>query len=112
MCGDRDAMAVQHMLEYSRKALAFVEGRGREDLAHDDMLFLALIRALEVVGEAAARVSDECRAAYCGVPWRDVIGMPNRLIHGYDSVDPALLWDTVTVDVPALIAALTQASET
>lgn len=85
-----------------------VAGRRREDLDCDDMLQLALTRAVEVVGEAAGRVSEAARSKHADIPWRDIVGMRNRLIHGYDAMDMNLLWDTVTVDLPPLIEALEQ----
>ena len=70
------------------------------------MLELSLVRLIEIVGEAAARVSLERRTLYPSIPWREVIGMRNRLVHGYDSVDLDVLWDTVELDLPPLIIEL------
>ncbi len=67
---------------------------------------LALIRLVEIVGEASARVSSEIQTKHPSIPWPQVIGMRNRLIHGYDSVDLDILWDTIVVDLPPLIAEL------
>jgi uncharacterized protein with HEPN domain len=61
---------------------------------------------VETIGEAAARVSQEGQEKYAEIPWREVIGMRNRLVHGYDSVDLAVLWDTIELDLPPLIAQL------
>ncbi|PWH18803.1 MAG: hypothetical protein DDG59_05190 [Anaerolineae bacterium] len=94
------------MLEYARKARNIAMGRRREDLDRDEVLQLALTRAVEVIGEAAGRISDATRNQHSEIPWRDIVGMRNRLIHGYDAVDANLLWDTVTVDLPPLIEAL------
>ena len=68
------------------------------------VLELALIRLVEIVGEASAKVSSETQAKYPSIPWPQVIGMRNRLIHGYDAVDLDVLWDTIEVDLPLLIA--------
>ncbi len=70
------------------------------------VLQLALTRLVEIVGEAANRTSDATRQAHPDVPWPQIIGMRNRLIHGYDVIDYDLLWDTVTGDLPELIAVL------
>jgi uncharacterized protein with HEPN domain len=94
------------MLDYAKKARAMVFGRRREDLDRDDTLQLALTRAVEVIGEAAWRVSETTRNRHAEIPWRDIVGMRNRLIHGYDAVDLNLLWDTLVVDLPPLIEAL------
>jgi len=64
------------------------------------------VRLVEIVGEAGARVSKEERAKHPQIPWDDVVGMRNRLIHGYDMVDLDILWDTVKDDLPRLIEAL------
>jgi uncharacterized protein with HEPN domain len=80
------------MLDYAKKARAMVVGRRREDLDRDDTLQLALTRAVEVIGEAAWRVSESARNRHAEIPWRDIVGMRNRLIHGYDAVDLNLLW--------------------
>jgi uncharacterized protein with HEPN domain len=70
------------------------------------MLELALVRLLEIIGEAAGRVTPETRAHLPNIPWSDVVAMRNRLIHGYDSVDPDILWDTIKHDLPPLVAAV------
>ena len=70
------------------------------------MLELSLIRLNEIVGEAANRISPEFQQAHCDIPWAKVRGMRNRLIHGYDAVDFNILWDTVQLDLPQLIAML------
>jgi uncharacterized protein with HEPN domain len=70
------------------------------------MLELALARLVEIIGEAAGRVSQNTQEEYPEIPWREVIGMRNRLIHGYDSVDLSVLWDTVELDLPPLLVHL------
>jgi uncharacterized protein with HEPN domain len=67
------------------------------------MLNLALVRLMEVVGEAAAQIPEEIRARYPEVPWRDVADFRNRLIHGYDAVDFDILWTIIQSDLPPLI---------
>lgn len=101
-----DPAHVRHMLEAARKIQAFSVGRTRDDLDADELLALGLVRLLEIVGEAATRVTDETRKHNAVVPWAQVIGMRNRLIHGYDVIDLDILWQTVTVDLPDLISAL------
>ncbi|MEW6073713.1 MAG: HepT-like ribonuclease domain-containing protein [Planctomycetota bacterium] len=101
-----DSVRLRHMLDHSREAVATVHERTREDLDQDRLLELALVRLIEMVGEAAARVSEEGRAAYSTIPWRAVVGMRNRLIHGYDTIDRDVLWDTIAEDLPPLIRSL------
>lgn len=67
---------------------------------------LALVRLLEIVGEAANRVSKEAQRRHRSIPWAAVVGMRNRLIHGYDIVDLDIVWNTITADLPSLIESL------
>ena len=101
-----DRIRFRHMLEHAREALEMIEGKRREDLECDRMLELALIRLIEVVGEAAAKVSSEGQDKHASFPWPQVVGMRNRLIHGYNQVDLDVLWDTIEVDLPPLIEEL------
>ena len=99
-----DQETLRHVLEHTREAIETASDRTRADLDSDRMLELSLTRLVEIVGEAAARISDKTREAHAGVPWREIIAMRNRLIHGYDSVDKNILWEVVTSDLPRLVA--------
>lgn len=101
-----DSVAFQQMIDHAKEATAMADGKNRTDLAAERMLELALIRLVEIVGEAAARVSPEGRQRIPSIPWREVIDMRNRLIHGYDSVDLDVLWHTIEIDLPFLIVEL------
>jgi uncharacterized protein with HEPN domain len=94
------------MLDHAMEAVDLISGKDRTELQHNRVLELALIRLVEIVGEASAKVSSETQAKYTSIPWPQVIGMRNRLIHGYDSVDLDILWDTIEIDLPPLIAEL------
>jgi uncharacterized protein with HEPN domain len=94
------------MLEHAREAVEMCRDRSREDLDTDRMLNLALVRLVEIVGEAANRVSKQGQADRPQIPWRQVIGMRNRIVHGYDQVDMSILWDTIHHDLPPLIEKL------
>jgi len=94
------------MLDHAREAVAMIKGKERTDLLHNRMLELSLIRLIEVIGEAAARVSPDGQAKYPSIPWPQAVGMRNRLVHGYDQVDLDVLWDTIKYDLPPLIKAL------
>jgi len=97
---------LRHMLDYSREAVALLAGRTRGDLDADRQLNLALVRLLEIVGEAASRTTDEERLQCPSIPWSQIVGLRNRLIHGYDSVDFDVLWGIVSGDLPKLIVEL------
>ena len=106
-----DRWRAQHMADAAEQALAFVQGRRRADLDTDAMLRLALTRAVEIVGEAAAKVSDAGRTECRDVPWAQIVGMRNRLVHAYFDVDANILWDTVLLALPPLLAQLRAALE-
>ena len=97
---------LRHMLDHAREACQSILGGCRADLDRDRMLQLALTRLVEVVGEAASRVSETDRAIYPSIPWAKIVGMRQHLVHGYDIVDLDVLWDTITDDLPPLIAEL------
>ena len=97
---------LRHMADAAREAIAFAEHRRREDLDHDRMLALSLVKCIEIVGEAASHVSDDFCREHPEIPWRHIVGMRHRLIHAYYSVDMDRVWDTITDDLPPLLAAL------
>ncbi|MCX5643252.1 MAG: DUF86 domain-containing protein [Phycisphaerae bacterium] len=101
-----DKMRLHHMLDHANEAVEMVRGKGPEDLKRDRMLQLALVRLVEIVGEAATRVSEKGQERYPSIPWQHARGMRNRLVHGYDKVDLDVLWDTIEHDLPPLIAEL------
>ena len=101
-----DRWRVGHMIDAACQALAFVEGRKREDLESDPMLRLALTRAVEIVGEAATQVSEAGRSEFPGVPWPQIVGMRNRLVHAYFDINQNILWDTVQLALPGLLEQL------
>ena len=97
---------VHHMLDHSREAVEMTRGRTRADLDRDRLLNLALVQLVEVIGEAASRVPEEFRSRHPQVPWRQTVGMRNRLIHGYDTVNFDILWSIIQEDLPPLIEKL------
>ena len=105
-----DGSRIRHMLDAAREAQAFIAGRARADLDNDRLLALALVKLVEIIGEAASRVSPEGRAQYPSVPWPSIVRMRNRLIHGYFDIDLDRVWETVTTDLPPLVAALEEAA--
>jgi uncharacterized protein with HEPN domain len=94
------------MLEAIREAQEFVKGKTRSSLDHDRMLVLSLVKEIEIIGEAASKISQETRLQHSSVPWEDIVGMRNHLVHGYYDVDLDVVWDTVTQDLQTLIQLL------
>ncbi len=103
---DDDRIRIRHMLDAAREAMAFAAGRDRSDLDTDRMLLLSLVKCVEILGEAASRVSGEAQAASPHIPWPDIVAMRNRLIHGYFDIDPDIVWSTATRELPDLLPLL------
>jgi len=101
-----DNVRIRHILDAAREAVAFSQGRSRADLNSDRQLNLSLVRLLEIIGEAARGISTEFRNAHPELPWKSMIGMRDRLIHAYFDVNLDVVWETVTQDLPPLIAQL------
>lgn len=80
-------LTLLQMYDHAAEALDMVQNRVRADLDSDRMLNLALVRLLEILGEAANRIPPEDRARYPQIPWPQLVGLRNRLIHEYDNVD-------------------------
>ncbi|PSB18609.1 DUF86 domain-containing protein [Phormidesmis priestleyi ULC007] len=101
-----DPTRLRHMQDSAIEAMSFVENCTRKDLDSDRMLTLALVKDIEIIGEAAGRVSADCKAKYPQVPWLQMIGMRNRLTHAYFEIDLDIVWEVVTNDLPPLVAEL------
>jgi uncharacterized protein with HEPN domain len=100
----RDLSHLEDMLHYAREALRFAAGKTFENYCADSQLQLAVERAVEIVGEAANRVSSEFREAHQDLSWAKVVRQRNVLAHEYGDVDPALMWGLVRKHLPELVA--------
>jgi uncharacterized protein with HEPN domain len=101
-----DLTRFRHMLDAAEEAISFIKDKNRNDLDIDRMLVLSLVKSIEIMGEAASKVTNESRDSHPEVPWLNIIGMRNRLIHAYFDIDLDRVWDTITDDLPPVIAAL------
>lgn len=101
-----DAIRIRHMIDATESALRFIDQRERADLDKNEMLRFALVRAVEVIGEAASKVTPEARAELPAIPWSAVTSMRNRLIHAYFDINLDILWATVKQALPTLLAQL------
>lgn len=97
---------MRHMLDHAKEAIDLVAGKEKAEIFRNRVLELALVRLVEIVGEAANRLPIEDQLRYPSIPWREVVGMRNRLVHGYDAIDLDVLWDTLQIDLPQLIEEL------
>lgn len=104
-----DLVRLRHMLDGAQEAVDLIQGKLRPDLDKDRVLSLALVRLLEIVGEAANRVTSVTRQQYADIPWSQIVSLRNRLIHGYDTINLDILWKILTDDLPALIDQLERA---
>jgi uncharacterized protein with HEPN domain len=102
----RDKQYLQDIIEAAKLAAGYVASQTREEFNRDIEKQDAVIRRLEIIGEASRRLSEEIKAAYPEVPWRKMIGMRNIIIHEYDDVDMNVVWETAKDWLPELIEAL------
>ncbi len=101
-----DIERLRHMLDAAREAISFLEGRNRIDLDNDRQLAMALVKEVEIIGEAANRITISTRREVDEIPWLDIIGMRNRLVHAYFDINTTILWKTVNEDIPGLVTVL------
>jgi uncharacterized protein with HEPN domain len=101
-----DRIRLQHMLDAAQQAQGFVRDKRRDDLEHDLQLVWALVKAIEIIGEAAYQIGAETRARLPEIPWEKITGMRHRLVHAYFDIDLDILWKTVQEGLPPLIALL------
>jgi uncharacterized protein with HEPN domain len=104
----RDEVYLLDILDAAQLALEYVRGKMREEFLADVQLQDAVIRRLAIIGEAAKRVSEATRESLPGLPWRQMAGMRNIIVHEYDDVDLSVVWDAVTRDLPPLVSELAQ----
>ena len=101
-----DKVRLRHMLDAALEIQQYVQSSRREDLNQDRKLVHSLVRLFEIIGEAASQVSEELREDIPEIPWSVIIGMRNRLIHAYFSINLDVVWSTSKDDVPSLITEL------
>lgn len=103
---DRDPASILDIVLACRRLKRFVAGRVREDLDRDELLLYSVLHATALIGEAASRLSLEFRQNHPEVPWRDIIGTRNRIIHGYDTVKIDIIWDIAAAKSELLLEQL------
>ena len=94
------------MLDAAQEAISFLGNLDAEEIAGNRLVSQAIVRSIEIVGEAASHVSDEFKVLHREVPWQQIIGMRNRIIHAYFDIDYELIVSTVKLDLPVLIEQL------
>ena len=106
-----DLIRLRHMIEAAQEATRFAEHRERKDLDDDRMLNFALMKAIEIIGEAASKLTPELRERYAEIPWAAIQGMRNKLVHAYFQIDLDIVWRTTVNELPGLIQSLTDIIE-
>ncbi len=101
-----DDILLVDMLLASREAVDFIGATSWEMFRLDRMRQLAVIKSIEVIGEAASKISSSFQNVHPEIPWPEIVGMRNRLVHGYFEINVARVWKTVIEDLPGLIEAL------
>ncbi len=106
MSHNEDAIYVGHMLDMTRRAVKAIESKTRAKYDKDDILRLGLTHLVQMIGEAARKVSVKFQREHPEIPWRKIIGMRHRIVHDYMRVDEDILWQVVTGDLPKLLPLL------
>ena len=96
----RDLTRLSHILDSANAILTFLKGRTRLDFDNDRLFYSAVMRELEIIGEAATKISETTKSLHPEVPWKEMIGLRNRLIHAYFDVNHDIIWKTINVDIP------------
>jgi uncharacterized protein with HEPN domain len=105
---NKDLIRLRHMSDSAIAILAFIQGKSRENLDTDRLLLSGILRELEILGEAAGKISQQTKDAFPEFPWKQMIGMRNRLIHAYFDVDHDIVWKTIKDFLPSFTITLSK----
>lgn len=100
---NKDLARLKHMLDSTEAILAFAKGKQRTSLDKDLLFQSAVLRQLEIIGEAAGRVSEKTKKKFSHLPWKELVGLRNRLIHAYFDVDHDIVWKTIREYLPSFL---------
>ncbi|MFA5805947.1 MAG: HepT-like ribonuclease domain-containing protein [Melioribacteraceae bacterium] len=98
-----DKVRILHLIEAATEAISFLDDKSLEDLYADRKLALALIKEIEIIGEAASKISKKLHTEYSNIPWKEIIGMRNHLTHVYFDINYKMIWKTIKFDLPPLL---------
>ena len=101
-----DLIRLRHMLDAAREVVSFSQNETRASLDTERMLTLSIVKDLEIIGEAASKVTKKCREELPQIPWQNIVSMRNRLIHAYFDINLDIVWTTVIDDLPPLMSEL------
>ena len=94
---------VKDMIGFCERVLSYTEGLDQSGFVNDSLVYDATLRNIELIGEAATHIPEHVRQAHSEIPWRDIIGARNRILHVYLRIDNDTVWDIITDDIPALL---------
>ncbi len=103
---NKDLVRLNHMLDSTQAILSFTKGKRRTSLDANRLLLSAILRELEIIGEAASRISEATKKKHPNLPWKELVGMRNRLIHAYFDVDHDIIWKTIREYLPSFLQEL------
>ena len=97
-----DLVYIEHILDCIRKIKEFTNGLSLKDFSVNELVQDAVIRNIEIIGEASKKISSDTKQIYYEIPWKEIAGMRDKLIHDYLGVDVEVVWRTITEDIPTL----------
>ncbi len=102
----QDRVRVLHKIDAAEEAISFIANVSETEFTRNKMATQTVIKEIEIIGETAAKISTETKNYYNNIPWQDILGMRNRLVHGYFDTDVKLVWNTVKHNLPSLISSM------
>ncbi|MDX8430303.1 MAG: DUF86 domain-containing protein [Candidatus Algichlamydia australiensis] len=109
---NKDLLRLMHMLDSTNAILDFSKGKRKASLRNNRLYQSAVLRELEIIGEAAGQISDKTKKKFPHIPWKALVGMRNRLIHAYFDVDHEIVWKTIRESLPTFQIDLEEVIET
>jgi uncharacterized protein with HEPN domain len=101
-----DPTRLHHIIDAGKETMSLIQNLDRNSFEENRVLVLAVTRLVEIIGEASAKISSDTKTKYPQIPWQAMVGMRNRIVHAYFDIDLNILWQTITEDLPPLIAEL------
>ena len=108
---EADLVKIKHMFDAASEILVFTKDKTKNDFENERILNLSVVHLLELLGEAAAGISNEVQVQYTKIPWKEIIAMRNRLIHRYFDINLDIVWETIKKDIPPLVPILKEIIE-
>jgi uncharacterized protein with HEPN domain len=103
-----DTILIGDMTQAAERVVAYTSGLSYQEFLQDTKTQDAVVRNIEILGEAAGKLSEKAKSANSALPWDNIVGMRNRLVHGYFGVNWDIVWSVAREDMPGLIAVLRQ----